>query len=62
MPGGNSFRIYPSGPGHLRKDGVVEYSGQGEINLADHMIEVFAGLEPQGVTGLVSIDNNLHTK
>lgn len=30
--------------------------------MADHMIEVFAGLEPQGVTGLVGVDNNLHKK
>ena len=30
--------------------------------MADHMIEVLAGLKPQGVAGLVGVDNNLRRK
>lgn len=30
--------------------------------MADHMIEVFPRLKPQGVAGLVSVDNDLHGK
>ena len=54
----NVFRFYLAK--HLRENGVVEYSRQGKINVADHMIEMLARLKPQGVTGLVSVDNNLH--
>ena len=30
--------------------------------MADHMIEVLAGLKPQGVAGLVGVDNDLRRK
>lgn len=48
--------------GHSRKNGVVEDSRQSEVDMADHVAEVIAGLKPQRVAGLVCVDDNLETK
>lgn len=45
---------------NLRKNGVVEYSRQSVVNMVDHMIEVFTWLKPQGVTGLIGVNDDLH--
>lgn len=45
---------------NLRKNGVVEYSRQSIVNMVDHMIEVFTWLKPQGVTGLIGVNDDLH--
>ena len=46
--------------GHLRKNGVVEYSRERVINMADHMIDMFPRFKPQAEAGLVSVDDDLH--
>lgn len=48
--------------GHLRENRVVEYSGQGKVNVADHMTEVVTWLKPQGISGLVQVYDDLHRK
>lgn len=55
--------IFPeSARWHSRKHGVVEYSRQCVVNVADHIVEVLARLEVQRVAGLVRVDDDLREK
>lgn len=43
----------------LRIDGVVEDSGEGGVDVLDHVIQLVLGLQPQRVRGLVCVDDDL---
>lgn len=43
----------------LRVNGVVEDSGQGVVDVADHVIQLIPRLQPQRVGGLVRVDDDL---
>lgn len=43
----------------LRINGVVEDSGEGVVDVADHVIQLVLGLQSQWVGSLVCIDDNL---
>lgn len=44
----------------LRVNGVVEDSGEGVVDVADHVVQLLLVLELQRVGGLVCIDDNLY--
>lgn len=47
---------------HLRENGVVEYSRESKVYMADDVAEVFTWLKRQRVAGFVSVNNDLQRK
>lgn len=58
---GDVRRTPPSrGAVYLRVNGVVEDAGERVVDVAHHVIQLVLSLQPEGVGGLVRVDDDLH--